>query len=143
MLTKATALELAPFGVRCNCVAPGTVDTNMYRYSGLSELENDALIVRAAKHHPLGRVAQPEEIAKAIIYLTSEKADFITGHVMKVDGGRSLTSAGYTPWYGNDAMDRRYEPTNGVVSKAKGFYSNYFEKKVKGEVGSDRWVRGM
>ena len=73
MLTKASALELAPYGVRVNAVAPCMVDTNLYKYAGLSEQENESLKKRAAANIPLQRIAKDEDVAKAIIYLTSEK----------------------------------------------------------------------
>lgn len=73
MLTKASAMELAPLGIRVNAVAPSMVDTNLYRYAGLKDEENDALMKRAAANIPIQRVARDEEVAKAVIYLTSEK----------------------------------------------------------------------
>ena len=73
MLTKTSALELAPFGVRVNAVAPGIVNTNLYRFAGYSEAENQALISRAEKNIPMARIARDDEVAKAVIYLTSEK----------------------------------------------------------------------
>jgi NAD(P)-dependent dehydrogenase (short-subunit alcohol dehydrogenase family) len=73
MLTKASAMELAPIGIRVNAVAPSMVDTNLYRYAGLKDEENDALMKRAAANIPIQRVARDEEVAKAVIYLTSEK----------------------------------------------------------------------
>lgn len=73
MLTKASALELAPYGVRVNAVAPCMVDTNLYKYAGLSEQENESLKKRAAANIPLQKIAKDEDVAKAIIYLTSEK----------------------------------------------------------------------
>ena len=51
-----------------------------------------------------------EDVAKAIIFLSSEQASKITGHIMKVDGGKTLTSSGYLPWYGMETMNRRFEP---------------------------------
>lgn len=94
MLTKSTALEMAPYGVRVNSVAPCMIDTNMYRYAGYNEHENAALIKRASANIPTQRICRDDEVAKAIIFLTSEKAAKITGHIMKVDGGKSLTSRG-------------------------------------------------
>jgi NAD(P)-dependent dehydrogenase (short-subunit alcohol dehydrogenase family) len=74
MLTKTSALELAPFGVRVNAVAPCMVDeTNLYRYAGYNETENESLKKRAAANIPIRRVARDEEVAKAIIFLSSEK----------------------------------------------------------------------
>jgi NAD(P)-dependent dehydrogenase (short-subunit alcohol dehydrogenase family) len=73
MLTKASAMELAPLGIRVNAVAPSMVDTNLYRYAGLKDEENEALMKRAAANIPIQRVARDEEVAKAVIYLTSEK----------------------------------------------------------------------
>ncbi len=73
MLTKTAALELAPYGVRVNAVAPTIVNTNLYRFAGYNEAENQALIARAEKNIPMARIARDEEVAKAVIYLTSEK----------------------------------------------------------------------
>jgi len=109
MLTKSCALELAPLGIRVNAVCPAMVDTNLYRYTGLTELENTELMKRAAKSIPLGRVATVEEVAKAIIFLTSEQSSKITGHIMKVDGGKTLTTSSFIPWYGMEKMNRRFE----------------------------------
>ena len=73
MLTKSTAMELAPFGVRCNAVAPCMVDTNMYRYAGYNDSEYAALQSRASKNIPLQRICSDTDVAKAVIFLTSEK----------------------------------------------------------------------
>ncbi len=80
-LTKSLAKELAPSGVRCNCVAPGVVRTEML--SPFSEEELQEL----ARETPLGRLGTPEEIAKAIVYLASPDGSFITGHVLSINGG--------------------------------------------------------
>lgn len=110
MLTKCSALELAPLGIRVNAVSPATIDTNLYRYTGMSESEYESFKKRAASNIPLQRIATVEEVAKAIIFLTSDQALKITGHILKVDGGKSLTSSGYMPWYGQEVMNRRFEP---------------------------------
>ena len=82
--TKSLALELASFSVRVNCVAPGDILTPLtleqLKLSGekISDLE---------KFYPLGRIGTAEEVAEAIYFLSSEKANFITGEILKVDGG--------------------------------------------------------
>ena len=73
MLTKASAMELALAGVRVNAVAPSFVDTNFYRAAGMPEQDYDGLKLRAKANIPLQRIAQESEIAKAIIFLTSEQ----------------------------------------------------------------------
>ena len=77
MLTKCCALELAPVGIRVNAVAPGTTNTNFYRYAGYSEDEYNSFKERVAPLVPLQKVASPEEIAKAVIFLCSEKYHII------------------------------------------------------------------
>ena len=108
-LTKCSAMELAPFGIRVNAVAPSFVDTNLYRSAGLTEPEVDALKIRARNNMPMARLGQTNEIAKAIIFLTSEHATKMTGHIMRVDGGRALTSRGQYDWYGWQYMNRKFE----------------------------------
>ena len=83
-LTKSAALEVARSGVRINAVAPGPTETGMLnRFAGSAERK--AGLVSTV---PLGRVAQPDEIANAILFLCSE-ASFTTGQVLPVDGGKS------------------------------------------------------
>lgn len=123
MLTKCCALELAPNGVRVNAVAPGTTDTNFLRYAGYTEGDYESFKSRVAPHIPLQRIATPDEIAKAIIFLCSEKAKNITGHILTVDGGRGLTTSGYVKWEGHELMNRRFE------ASAPSFFS-YYAKKI-------------
>ena len=80
-LTKALAKELGLSHVRVNCVAPGVIDTDMN--SHLSREDLDAL----GEETPLGRIGQPEEVGRAILFLAGEDASFITGQVLNVDGG--------------------------------------------------------
>ena len=90
--TKTAALELAPRGIRVNCVCPGTVDTPM------SEGEDVELEMAIAdKIHPLGRIAQPEEIAALFHYLSADESSFITGQAIAIDGGMSAGS-GLATW---------------------------------------------
>jgi NAD(P)-dependent dehydrogenase (short-subunit alcohol dehydrogenase family) len=81
-MTRAMALELAPHGIRVNAVAPGLTDTAQPRY-GHSE-EALASLARAV---PMGRRAQPGEIADVIVFLASDDARYITGQVVNVNGG--------------------------------------------------------
>ncbi len=86
-LTREMAVEYGPQHIRVNCICPGTTVTPMIdRLLGLEEdPEGTALSIRAM--HPLGRFAQPEEIAGAMLFLASEEASFVTGAVLPVDGG--------------------------------------------------------
>ena len=83
MLTIASARELAQFGIRVNAVAPGTIDTDLVR----SVLGDSRSKEQASTLIPLGRLGQPEDIASAVEYLSSEAASYVTGHVLVVDGG--------------------------------------------------------
>ena len=84
-LTQSAALEAAGSGVRVNVVAPGPIDTGMLtRFTGTDE-RKAGLIAGV----PLKRVGKPEEIAHAIVYLSSDKASFITGATIAVDGGKT------------------------------------------------------
>ena len=83
-LTKAAALEVAGSGVRVNVVAPGPIETGMLnRFTG-DEEKKAALVSRV----PLKRAGLPEEIAQTIVFLASEKASFITGVSIAIDGGK-------------------------------------------------------
>jgi len=83
-MTKRTALDVAKAGIRINAVAPGPTHTGMMDKA----LEMDPEILgRAGARTPMGRVARPEEIAEAIVWLLSDAASYVTGHVLAVDGG--------------------------------------------------------
>ena len=85
-LTRQMALELAPHRIRVNAIAPGLTDTAQPRY-GSSEEE----IAAMAAANPLGRIAEPEDIARAALFLCSDNAGFVTGHTLHVNGGSYLT----------------------------------------------------
>lgn len=80
-LTKALAKELGPSQIRVNCVAPGTIDTEMNRHLSAEEL------AALAEETPLERIGRPEEVARAIAFLASDEASFITGQVLAPNGG--------------------------------------------------------
>lgn len=73
MLTKSSALELAPLGIRVNAVQAATIDTNLYRYTGMTESEYTNFKKRASANIPLQRIATVEDVARAVIFLTSEQ----------------------------------------------------------------------
>ena len=80
-LTQSLAKELGPSGIRVNCVAPGVIETDMTAPLGRDTL--DAL----AQDTPLGRNGTPDDVARAISYLCSDAAAFVTGHTLSVNGG--------------------------------------------------------
>jgi NAD(P)-dependent dehydrogenase (short-subunit alcohol dehydrogenase family) len=95
-MTKVLATEWAGYGIRVNAVAPGNTETEMVR-----EAIGQGLIdVEAYKAHtPLGRFAEPDEIAEAVLYLASDRSRYLTGHILTPDGG--WTAFGWIPWSGD------------------------------------------
>jgi 3-oxoacyl-[acyl-carrier protein] reductase len=81
---KAVAAEMAQRNITVNCVAPGLVETAMT--DGLTGEQRERILARV----PLGRLAKPEEIAAAVVYLASEEAAYITGHTLHVNGGLAM-----------------------------------------------------
>ena len=83
-LTKVAALEYSAQGVRVNAVNPGVIDTSMVdRLADSLQTEKESL----GALHPIGRIGYPDEVANAVLWLCSEKASFVTGTAMPVDGG--------------------------------------------------------
>jgi NAD(P)-dependent dehydrogenase (short-subunit alcohol dehydrogenase family) len=92
-LTRCAAIEMAPLGVRVNAVNPGVTVTNLHRRSGMDESKYSAFLERSKETHPLGRPGNPDEIAELIVFLASDRAGWMTGETIPIDGGRHLTCA--------------------------------------------------
>ena len=84
-LTRAIALDVAKYGIRVNCVAPGLTDTAQPRYGNTEEE-----LVELVKAVPLGRLIQPEEVADLVLFLCSDATKMITGQTYHVNGGTYL-----------------------------------------------------
>jgi len=92
-LTRCAALELAAKGIRVNAVNPGVVVTGLHRAGGMNDEAYAAFLEHSKTTHPLGRVGQADEIADLIYFLASDRAGWITGATVSIDGGRALTCA--------------------------------------------------
>jgi len=97
-LTRNMALDYAPYAIRVNAVAPGSIRTSMYlkfadKVGGLDVLDHGN-----GKVYPLGRVGFPEEVAQAVLFLASDKASFITGTNLVVDGGITAHTGAQHEW---------------------------------------------
>jgi NAD(P)-dependent dehydrogenase (short-subunit alcohol dehydrogenase family) len=86
-ITRAAALDYISKGIRINCVLPGATDTAMLQ----DWLGDPAVAERIKQQHPIGRFAQADEIARAVLFLASNDASFIVGHPLLVDGGVTAT----------------------------------------------------
>jgi NAD(P)-dependent dehydrogenase (short-subunit alcohol dehydrogenase family) len=89
-VAKALALELAPDGVRVNCVCPAGVDTPLMRSWAATTADPEGVLRGQAAMHLTNRLASPQEIARAICFLASPEASFITGVALPVEGGATL-----------------------------------------------------
>ncbi len=92
-LTRTLAVELAPHGILVNGIAPGFIDTSMSIVEGTNELETETFRSIYVEHRkiPLARAGQPEEVARVALFLASDDSSYMTGAVIPVDGGLSVT----------------------------------------------------
>jgi len=88
-LTKSIAREKGPLGIRANAVAPGPIDTPLWR-GAVPPGEIDAVIAKRSEIIPIGRLGEPVEVAQTVVHLLSPAASYITGQVVTIDGGESM-----------------------------------------------------
>jgi NAD(P)-dependent dehydrogenase (short-subunit alcohol dehydrogenase family) len=94
-MTRGMAVELAP-RIRVNSVVPGTVDTGILRSYLETVADPDQVRHAFATQHPMGRIEQPEDVARAVLYLASDEAAFVTGSALVVDGGLTIAKGNPT-----------------------------------------------
>jgi NAD(P)-dependent dehydrogenase (short-subunit alcohol dehydrogenase family) len=95
MISKGVAVDYGPFGIRCNAVLPGTVETPMTYATLPPDVPRDEALAAEGELAPVRRVAQPEEIADVVEFLLSDRASFVTGASVVVDGGASARCFAY------------------------------------------------
>jgi NAD(P)-dependent dehydrogenase (short-subunit alcohol dehydrogenase family) len=89
-LTQQTAVDLAPAKIRVNAIAPGTIMTPLNEKVFRESADPQELIDRWNSAHPLGRFGEAEEVAEAVLFLASDRSSFITGEIIRVDGGLAI-----------------------------------------------------
>jgi len=89
-LTRATAIDLGPMGIRCNAIAPGWIDTPLNATYVDSHPNRDLVIEELAKLHPVGRVGATADVGDVAVWLAGDESRFVTGQIITVDGGRTL-----------------------------------------------------
>ena len=130
-MTKYAAADFASFHVRINAITACPVKTNSLACIKVSEYEIQNFEEKMKKNIPMGRIARPDDIVKVIAFLASKRSEKITGQIIKVDGGRSLTSSGYVHYKGMNNMNSRFEPDN--VKFSFKMEETFFNKNKKME----------
>ena len=117
MMTKTMALELARDNIRANLVAPGAIQTNMNKVLEENEDEREKVL----KQIPLGRIGGPEEVANVVEFLASDKASYVTGATIFVDGGMTLYPS-FGPAFGSTTAEhgQAKQPSGKEITKSPG-----------------------
>ena len=87
-LTGALAVDLGPFGIRCNAVAPGWIDTELNASYVDGHPDSDEVVRQLAALHPVGRIGAPSDVGDVVVWLAGDESAFVTGQVITIDGGR-------------------------------------------------------
>ena len=87
-LTGALAVDLGPFGIRCNAVAPGWIDTELNASYVDGHPDRDEVVRQLAALHPVGRIGAPSDVGDVVVWLAGDESAFVTGQVITIDGGR-------------------------------------------------------
>ena len=127
-LTKYAAAEMAYLNIRINAISACPINTNSLRYINISEKEIKEFNKKMDKNIPLGRIAEGDDIVKVIIFLASKRSKKITGQIIKVDGGRGLTSSGYVHYKGLFNMNSKIEPDKDIILQSGDICYNLCEK---------------
>ena len=135
-LTRYAAAEFSNLNIRVNAISACPVDTNSLRYVKVPENEINYFNKKMESNIPLGRIAEVDDIVKVIVFLASKRSSKITGQIIKVDGGRSLTSSGYVHYKGFQNMNAIIEPDSVNI---KNYIGNIFkEEKILKKPISDK-----
>jgi NAD(P)-dependent dehydrogenase (short-subunit alcohol dehydrogenase family) len=94
-VSRSVAVDYGPYGLRCNTVLPGTIETPMLDQTMRADIPRVEALRLEGELHPLGRVAQPEEIADVVAFLVSDRAGFVSGVAIPVDGGATARCYAY------------------------------------------------
>ena len=140
-LTRYVAAEFAYSGIRVNAVSASPVHTNSFRYLDLKESDIENFNINMQENIPLGRIGRPDDIAKVIIFLASERSKKITGQIIRVDGGRGLTSSGYIHYKGIKRMNCRFEPdAENAIRWAKDLFDSKDKEPPKNEEELKKYI---
>ena len=143
-LTRYAAAEFANLSIKINAISACPVDTNSFRYVKVSEDEINYFNKKMESNIPLGRIAEADDIVKVIIFLASKRSSKITGQIIKVDGGRSLTSSGYVHYKGMLNMNAKFEPDSVNLKNLFGdYFKNEETKKLDKPITDEKELKNL